>query len=38
MRGVWLRWLTTTLAILLTPYLVDVIRQGRRGSHIDKRP
>jgi putative membrane protein len=26
MRGVWIRWLTTTLAILLTPYLVDGIR------------
>ena len=26
MRGVWLRWLTSTLAILLTPYLVDGIR------------
>lgn len=26
MRGAWIRWLTTTLAILLTPYLVDGIR------------
>ena len=26
MRGVWLRWLTSTLAILLTPYLVDGIQ------------
>ena len=26
MHGIWIRWLTMTLAILLTPHLVDGIR------------